>query len=144
MNATDFYGVEELAGQLRLDEGERTGPYLDTASKMTIGVGRNLTDVGISGDEMALMLSNDIARAAAGLAAIAPWWTSLPPAQARVMLNLAFNMGARKLALFPVFLAAMQRGDWNAAAAALTDSLWFRQVGARGPRMVARLNGWAV
>lgn len=49
-----------LRPQLRIDEGVREFPYTDTVGKLSIGVGRNLDDVGLRPDEIALMLENDI------------------------------------------------------------------------------------
>ena len=51
---------KELTLDLIRDEGSSLVPYTDTVGKLTIGVGRNLTDVGISNSEMELMLMNDI------------------------------------------------------------------------------------
>ena len=60
--------LAKLAALLRLltrHEGRRPFPYLDTAGKLTIGVGRNLTDRGLSSAEIDLLLANDIAAARA-------------------------------------------------------------------------------
>jgi lysozyme len=56
-----------LLVELERDEGRRLRPYVDTAGKVTIGVGRNLTDVGITDDDCDRMLAEDIARAEADL-----------------------------------------------------------------------------
>lgn len=52
-----------LIDQLVRDEGLRLHPYIDSVGKLTIGVGRNLTDMGISQAETEMLLSNDIANA---------------------------------------------------------------------------------
>ncbi len=41
-----------LEKQLRADEGERLKPYRCTAGKLTIGVGRNLDDRGITKEDL--------------------------------------------------------------------------------------------
>ena len=41
-------------------EGRRSHIYTDTVGKLTIGVGRNLTDRGLSDDEIDYLLANDI------------------------------------------------------------------------------------
>lgn len=47
----ETFDMAMLLSELSRDEGRRLKPYLDTVGKTTIGVGRNLTDVGISEDE---------------------------------------------------------------------------------------------
>ena len=42
----------DLVQQLTRDEGIRNKPYVDTVGKVTIGVGRNLSDVGLYPDEI--------------------------------------------------------------------------------------------
>ena len=54
---------DDHARLLTRHEGRRTHPYLDTTGRLTIGVGRNLTDRGLAGDEIDLLLANDIALA---------------------------------------------------------------------------------
>jgi lysozyme len=54
--------VSSLIEQLRRDEGCVLKPYRDQVGKLTIGVGRNLDDVGISSDEAEYLLANDIVK----------------------------------------------------------------------------------
>ena len=49
-----------MIAQLRLHEGERLFPYKCTAGRLTIGVGRNLDDRGITAEESAYLLGHDI------------------------------------------------------------------------------------
>ena len=51
---------QKLIEQLRLHEGVEHKPYTDTVGKLTIGVGRNLDDRGLSDDEIDYILANDI------------------------------------------------------------------------------------
>ena len=52
--------IPRLRQMLTLHEGVRLKPYLCTAGKTTIGVGRNLDDVGITREEADMMLDGDI------------------------------------------------------------------------------------
>lgn len=131
--------ADDLRADLGLDEGDRHVLYVDSTRNVTIGTGRNLTAIGISADEDALMLANDIKRAEDSLDGDYSWWRDLPHGPARVMANLMFNMGPARLAKFPRFLNAMYSGKWDNACAELQNSNWWTQVGERGPRMVARL-----
>lgn len=125
----------QLVADLERDEGVRPFPYTDTVGKLTIGIGRNLTDRGLSADEMEYLLQNDIDLAVDDLNRGAPWWDTLDPVRQRVLVNMCVNLGWPKLRGFVRMLAAARRGDYQAAAAAMRDSLWARQVGARAERL---------
>lgn len=130
--------VTALAMELQAEEGSRLKPYTDTMGKLTIGVGRNLTDVGISADEEHLLLCNDIARAASELDANIPWWSSLPEAAQEALCDMCFNMGWGRLAGFHNMLADLQAGDFSGAAEQAMASSWSTQVGARAQRIAAK------
>lgn len=127
-----------LKAELRRDEGVRLKPYRDAVGKLTIGVGRNLDDVGITAAEAGLLLDADVARAAADLDRALPWWRRLTEARQRALLNMAFNLGLPRLLGFEGMLAALAAGDPVRAAAEALDSRWARQVGERAQR-VARM-----
>jgi lysozyme len=138
MTITDTFDMATLEDELVDDENKERLPYFDSRHILTAGIGRNLGK-GFSNDEIDLMFSNDVASACSDLDSHVPWWRKLPQPQQRVMVNLVFNMGWSRFSGFVKFITAMQSWDWNRAAAELRDSLWYRQVGERGPRMVARL-----
>ncbi|SRR5579871_263585 len=127
--------ISNLQDQLHRDEGMRLVIYLDTVGKWTIGVGRNLSDVGISLEEADFLLANDIKRATIALEANFPWATDLDDARKGALLNMTFNMGIRGLSQFHDFLAKMAAHDFNGAAHAMLDSVWAKQVGARAQRL---------
>lgn len=105
----------------------------------TIGTGRNIArgSTGISVAENYLLLGNDIVQAEMVLDADPMWsfWRSLSPVRQRALLNLVFNMGDHTLDEFKLFCAALQAQNWAAAGADLQNSLWWKQVGVRGPRV---------
>ena len=113
---------------LLADEGLRLRPYTDTVGKLTIGVGRNLSDVGISAVEAYDLLEHDIDRAVLALSARYIWFGTLDPVRQAVLVNLCFNLGIGGLRKFVNTLAAVERGDYAAAARGLQASLWYRQV----------------
>ena len=127
--------MDALVAELTRDEGLRLKPYLDTVGKTTIGVGRNLTDVGISEDEADYLLRSDISRTVADLNRLLPWWSTLDDVRQRVLANMAFNMGAVGLSEFHQTLTAIQAGAYEAAASGMLHSLWARQVGPRALRL---------
>ena len=125
----------KLVDDLMRDEGLRLKPYQDTVGKVTIGVGRNLDDVGITAQEAHMLLVNDIAVMESELDRNAFWWRTLPEPAQRALLNMCFNMGWPRLSGFKNMLSALRDGDYDRAAAEALDSRWARQVGARSQRI---------
>lgn len=121
--------------QIALHEGLRLKPYVDTVGKVTIGYGRNLTDVGISVVEAMMLRENDLARVNHDLAGFS-WWSSLDPVRRRVVQDLRFNLGPSRFREFGRFLSALERRDYAAAAAELQSSRWYAQVKTRGVHLV--------
>lgn len=128
----------KLTRQLDLHEGSKLFPYVDTVGKITIGRGHNLTDKGVSKTVLEMMFQEDVEDAMVTLSRLFPTWTKLDDVRQRVFVDLAFNLGNR-LAQFKNTLAAARVGNWNAASDFLMQSLWYRQVGQRGPRLVNML-----
>ena len=124
-----------MTRQLRLHEGERLKPYRCTAGKLTIGVGRNLEDRGITAAESAMLLANDIAREETELVRALPWVAQLDEVRQRVLLDMSFNLGLAGLLGFKNTLAAIQAGDYQRGATMMLDSKWARQVGGRAERL---------
>jgi lysozyme len=124
-----------MVRQLRLHEGERLRPYRCTAGKLTIGVGRNLEDRGITADESAMLLSNDISREERDLLAALPWAAKLSEVRQRVLLDMSFNLGLQGLLQFKRTLAAIEAGRYQQAAGMMLDSRWAQQVGQRAQRL---------
>lgn len=120
-----------LIEQLIRHEGLRLRPYIDTVGKLTIGVGRNLTDIGISEDEAMLLLRNDLLSAENVLRYQLPWVSQLDQQRLNVLINMTFNLGIQGLLKFRHTLEAVRQGDWNAAADQMLSGLWARQVKGR-------------
>ncbi len=126
---------EQLIQDLISDEGLRTEPYIDTVGKMTIGVGRNLDDNGISQAEAMFMLTNDIEMVETELDARLDWWRGLPDDAQRALCNMTFNLGWPRLSKFEKMLAALKDRDFEEAAAQALASKWATQVGQRAIRI---------
>jgi lysozyme len=129
--------IERLIEDLKHDEGLRLKPYRCTAGKLTIGVGRNLDDVGIFEAEADYLLGNDIASVAADLDRALPWWRELSDARQRALANMAFNLGLSRLLGFKNMLVALHGGEFDRAADAALSSAWASQVGDRSKRIAA-------
>jgi lysozyme len=124
----ESYSLDEL---LIHHEGLRLKPYTDAVGKLTVGVGRNLEDTGITREEALILLENDIQRASRQLDQSLPWWKSLSKTRQKVLVSMVFNLGMSRLLGFRDMLAALQDGDYSAAADHMLASKWASQVGVR-------------
>ncbi len=123
-----------LFSQILRDEGERLRPYLDCCGKywrecvcqnkgkLTIGVGRNLDDKGISSEESRYFLNNDIEDVLDFIAENIPWAMHLSEARLAVLVNVAFNCGGRGLLRFRKMLTYLRNDEFEKAARELMDS----------------------
>lgn len=127
---------QSLVDELIRDEGLRLKPYMDSVGKITIGVGRNLSDDGLSNAEAMALLDHDVDEAVADLAGSFPWFLQLDEVRQRAMVNLRFNVGATGFRSFARMIRMMAAKNYAQAAASMRDSKWYRQVGERGARLV--------
>jgi lysozyme len=124
--------MDRIKEQLVRHEGLRLKPYRCTAGKLTIGVGRNLDDSGISQSEAYIMLINDIMNCEKQLQAKIPdIYNQLDEVRKSVLLNMCFNLGINGLLGFKNTLAFVKAGDWERAANNMLVSRWAKQVGRR-------------
>jgi lysozyme len=144
--------------QLKMEEGERLFPYVDCCGrawrscecvkkgKLTIGVGRNIEDVGITREESQYLFQNDLGRVRDELDQALPWWRGLDPVRQDVLVDLGFNMGVltpietAKLLRFKETLKLIEAHEFNAAAERLSTLPWAHQVQeSRATRLVEML-----
>ena len=122
---------DELKQRIIKHEGLRLKPYRCSAGKLTIGVGRNIEDNGISESEAYYMLDNDIAQCVLELFNNFPWAKTLSPRRQGVLIEMIFNMGIARFKQFKNMLSACQFGDFEKAANEALNSAWHTQVGKR-------------
>ena len=132
-----------VARQLLIDEGLRLKPYRCTAGKLTIGVGRNLDDRGITEPEAMGLLDNDIRRVWGELMTTIPWAIRAPEVVQDVLVNMGFNLGLGGLLGFKRTLAHLEAGAYQQAADAMLDSRWAEQVGERAQRLARQIRALA-
>ena len=126
--------IDDLKEMLIKNEGMKLHPYQCTANKTTIGVGRNLTDNGITSAEAEQMLANDMDNVFADLDRNIPFWQSLPYNVRLVLCDMCFNLGIKRLCRFTKMLEAMEERDFELAAEELIDSNYAKQVKKRADR----------
>lgn len=137
------YDATILKAELTNDEGIRLDVYKDSLGYLTVGIGHNLS-IRQSAFTVDALYQNDINGCEASLDVHFPWWRSLDPVRQRVMMNMVFNLGSAGLSTFTHTLAAIQSGNYEAAAQGMLTSTWARQVGARATRLAAMMRSGAV
>ena len=129
------YNKEKLIDLIIYHEGLELKPYRCTAGHLTIGIGRNLDDRGITEDEARFLCQNDVDIVEQELARKFPFIVGLDDVRIRVLLVMAFNLGVPRLSAFSNMWAALEEGDYKQAAVEMLDSRWARQVGRRATNL---------
>ena len=122
--------VDKLIKQLKKHEGLELKPYKCTSNKLTIGIGRNLEDVGISEIEAEYLLMNDLDTYMTA-AKTYDWYNGLNDARKAVIVSMLFNMGQTNFNKFLKMKQALDVGDYPEAAKQMLESRWARQVKGR-------------
>ena len=129
---------DKLIEMLKIHEGVETHAYKCSASKITIGVGRNIDPeggIGLQEDEIDYLLQNDIDRIITELDFEYGWFSELNEARQDAMIDISFNLGQTRLRKFKKALTAMEKSDWDTAANEFMDSKWSKQVGNRAKEL---------
>jgi len=129
------------------DEGMKEFPYFDCCGKafrlckcpnqgkLSIGVGRNLEDVGLSENECIGLELNDVKRVTASLDRVFPWFAKLNTPRRIVIVSMAFNMGVEGLKQFQKMIKSIESGDFESAGNQMLASQWAAQVKTRAVKL---------
>ncbi len=113
-------------------EGLKLKPYKDTVGKLTIGVGRNLDDNGISEEEAIQMLENDIhSWVIPALLKILPEFNQYTVKRQNALISMMFNLGESRFKGFKQMISGLQTYNWQLASEQALASKWAKQVGSR-------------
>ena len=127
-----------LIKQLKLHEGVEKFPYRDTVGKLTIGVGRNLTDVGLRDHEIDLMLDTDIVLVV-DEAEQYHWFEALTDNRKLVVVDMLFNLGKPRFEKFKKMIAALEAANWAEASEQMLTSKWASQVKGRATTLATMM-----
>jgi|TARA_B100000123_G_scaffold272287_1_gene254422 lysozyme len=130
--------MSNLIAQLKRHEGLELMPYKCTSGKTTIGVGRNLEDIGITEQEAELLLLNDIGRVKQELVND-QWYMNLDPVRKAVIENMSFNLGYPTLKKFQNMIAHISEGNFELASKEMLNSRWSKQVGQRSIELAEQM-----
>lgn len=125
-------------GLIRVHEGERLFPYSCTADKMTIGIGRNLTDRGITRAEMEFLYENDL-KAVRSQVRHLSYWGALDQVRRAAIMDMCFQLGWQGLLGFKKMHQAMELGDWQEAYVQCLDSRYAEQTPTRAKKIAKML-----
>jgi len=132
--------METIGEQIiRHEGGVVLKPYRCTAGKLTIGVGHNLDDRGITKEEAMFIFNNDLQTCRKELAPFIPVTIPLESIRHGVLLNMCFNLGINRLLRFKKMFKAIAVGDFEEASVQMLDSSWHKQVGYRAKELAQQM-----
>jgi GH24 family phage-related lysozyme (muramidase) len=145
--------VKRLIEQLKRHEGWRTYPYDDMTGRrakkskpiignITIGCGRNLTARGLSDDEIAYILNNDLALCKDQLLKIfgSSLFYSISEERQEALMNMIFNLGYKSFTGFKTFIRNIKNRNWKQAAISMKQSKWYRVQAKKLPGLKKRID----
>lgn len=143
----NWYAVLEKI--LRHDEGVRFYPYdcgtgknvKAAMGRITIGVGHNLEDKGISEDVVSLLLRNDINDAIKEARELFGdvLFYGVSEARQHALVSMIFQLGSGGLSKFKETLKHIRLHQWFKAGEEAKKSLWYRQTPKRADRVITML-----
>ena len=121
--------METLEEMLIRHEGLKFKPYLCSAGKLTIGIGRNLDSKGITKQEAMYMFYNDIEECERDLInrVFQGIFFDFPKTIQNVLLNMRFQLGQDGFRGFRKMIAAFKKKDYEKAISEMIDSQWYNQ-----------------
>ena len=128
-------------------EGCRDESYKDTTGNWTIGIGHYLgKGNALQGTKwnkgkIDAQFKIDVFHALTSTSGLFPQFTKYPKEVQLILVDLSFNLGMVGLSKFKNFRTAILAQDYQAAAKALENSKWYKQVGKRGKHHVQVLKG---
>jgi lysozyme len=136
-----------VTARLLADEGEVLHAYADHRGFLTIGVGRLIDERrggGISVSESRFLLHNDIDKRVLQAVERFPWFRELSIERRGVIVCMAFQLGINGVANFRRMCAAIEAGDFEAAATEMRMSTWAVQTPSRSARLarIMRTSHW--
>lgn len=124
-------GRQKLKGLLTQHETYKQFPYTDLTGHLTVGIGRNLSDRGISITEAGYLLDDDIGYFYGKLCHHLNFFNRLNESRQIALIDMCFNVGLQSFLNFTQMILALEAGDYDRAADEMLKSKWAKQVGER-------------
>lgn len=120
--------ITKVRQQIIKSEGWERFPYKCPANKLTIGVGHNIEDRGLSDAVIGFILDEDIDICISELRGSLSFWDDLPDPVQEALIDLCFNLGISRLMQFRMTLKHLKDGAWDLAATELLNSRYAAQL----------------
>ena len=145
--------MREWCRRLIFHEGMKLHPYYCMAGKLTIGVGRNLEDNPLSGEEKRalgdymhgitingamMLLRNDIISCVGALRHYVKAFDKMDKERQYALLDMCFQLGAKGVRKFTRMIGYIEHGNFEMAAYECLNSQYAKQTPSRAKR-IARL-----
>lgn len=122
----------DFGAYVQKHEGMSLKPYYCTANKLSIGIGRNLDDRGISREEALFMFTNDINTAFSDLNRVfGADFNGFPDKAKLAFVDMMFQLGLTRFGGFQNMIQYAKAGNWKEAARELMNSKYAKQVPSR-------------
>ena len=126
---------QKLRQLLISHESYKQFPYTDTTGHLTIGIGRNLSDRGISTTEAMQLLDSDIHYFSMKLNHFLNFFHDLNDNRQIALIDMCFNLGVQGFLAFKNMILALEAHDYERAAQEMINSKWAEQVGDRATQL---------
>jgi lysozyme len=130
-------GKQKLKSLLVHHRAYKQFPHVDIKGNLVVGLGRNLTDRGISTVEAFYLLDDDIIYFTTKLNHILPFFASLSEARQIVLIDICFDIGINDLLQLKDVILALADKDYERAADHLLTSKWALQVSERASTLAS-------
>jgi lysozyme len=130
---------DKLRELLIHQEEMRLKPYTDKTGHITIGVGRNLDQVGIGESEALFLLENDMSRVFYEAEMSFPWLKDLNPTRQLAVFSMLFNLGLPRMLGFHQMIEALAKQDFATATKEMLNSQWATQVPNRATELAVMM-----
>lgn len=124
-------GRQKLKGLLVSHESYKQFVYTDSTGHLSIGIGRNLSDRGISTSEAFYLLDEDILYFTHKLNHYLKFFSDLNENRQIALIDMCFNIGVQGFLNFTQMILALEAHNYQRAADEMLDSKWAQQVGER-------------
>jgi len=141
--------VDQLRKELEIDEGIKHVTYMCSADRLTFGIGHLVLPdepeynqpVGtpVGADRVTECFDRDVGTVIEESKRLYPQFDNLPEEVKLIICNMLFNLGLPTLSKFKDMKAAIDAEQWSAAADAMLDSKWARQLPNRSGRLITRM-----
>jgi lysozyme len=115
-------GKLKLRARLISQEGCKLFPYTDITGHLSIGIGRNLVDRGISSNEAFYLLDDDIIYFTDKLNHYLNFFYKMDENRQIALIDMCFNLGVQGFLNFKKMILALEAGDYQRAADEIISS----------------------